>query len=83
MWKSEESWKSEKRNRKIVMNEKFVKNIAMNEKFLKEKVMNAKIDPKFVRWIYPCSKLVDGTNLQPSKTHIYWKNLLMRTNCGC
>ena len=40
---NEKSWKSEKSNHDIVMNEKFAKNVVMNEEFVKDSVMNAKI----------------------------------------
>ena len=33
---NEKSWKSEKSNHDIVMNEKFAKNVVMNEEFVKD-----------------------------------------------
>ena len=44
----EKSWRTWKRNQKIVMDEELIQNIVMDENFVKNFVMNAKIDPEVV-----------------------------------
>ena len=80
-WEVGKSWKSEKSNHNIVMNEKFVKNILMNEQFVKTCVMNAKIDPKVLMDL-SMFKIGGWNNLEASNQTLF-NSLLMITNRGC
>ena len=75
MWKSENSWRSEKSNQNIVTDEEIVRNIVMNEKIVKNSVMNANIDPKVVMNL--SSFKIAGWNTSQHRNKNYWKNILV------